>query len=94
MTIKDANGMSSTDLWKWILGAAVTIVLALGMFALGQLAQANTARLDRLERAADQLADDRATDAGDIRELKANIGNISWRLDRIDSKLDQALGKP
>lgn len=95
MTVKDsANGMTGADLWKWLLGGAITIAVALGMFALSQLAQANTTRLDRLERSVDQVQDQRAEDAGEIRELKSNLSNISWRLDRIDAKLDQALGKP
>jgi len=93
MTINEAKeaamGMTGPDLWKLALGGLLTMLFAL----VGILATDGRARMDRLDRQVDAISSQRQEDAGDIRELKTNIANIAWRLDRIDAKLDQALDR-
>lgn len=85
------NGVSGGDLWKWLLGAMLSLSILLASFGLTQLAQANLQRIERLEALTDSLRVGRETNASDIRVLQTRFDTILQRLDALDRKMDQVL---
>lgn len=77
---KEAVGMTSGDLWKWILGLIAGVLL---MFGSGVLADSR-ARVDRLEQRM-QTTEQKTS------ELGAYATDMTRRLGRIEDKLDRVL---
>lgn len=79
--------LNDNDLWKWVLG----IVTALVVLGVGAMTTDNRARLERLDSMIDRQSVVQAQQAERTRALEANYADILRRLDRIDTKLDNAL---
>lgn len=79
--------LNDNDLWKWVLG----IVTALVVLGVGAMTTDNRARLERLDSMIDRQSVAQAQQAERTRALEANYADILRRLDRIDTKLDNAL---
>lgn len=86
---KEAVGMTSGDLWKWLLGGLLGVL----MFGLSMLAADNRSRLEHIDRQIDTQRGANGDSSLRIRALEANYSDILRRLDRIDNKLDNALGE-
>lgn len=82
MTIKEAVGVTSSDLLKWLLGIIATVLMLLAGTSMSE----NRARIDRIEERVS------ATERTAI-ELNAYSVDMGRRLIRIEDKLDRLLGE-
>ena len=87
MTIKEAVGVTSSDLLKWLLGIIATVLMLLAGTSMAE----NRQRIDRIEQRVQSTEKTTIELDAHYDDIMRQLGHLNQQLDQVDTKIDRVL---